>query len=329
MALVFGEVVAHELLFALAQVHPVAVLNGCCVACAFLLLLHLGVEFVLSYGESVLTADEFGEVEGESVGVEEAESLHAVELCLALLLKLFHSRRKEVDALLECAEERVLLLLDDVDDEVVLSLELGESLAHLVCEHRDELVDERFLLSEEGIGVAYGTAQDAADDVSGLGVGRQLSVGDRESYRTQVVGTYTHGHVGVLVDSVLHACDGLFLLDDRLEDVGVVVGVLALHGAYKTLESHTGIDNVHWERNERAVSLAFVLHEHDVPYLDNLRVVLVYEFAAWSLCLFFRSARVEVNLRTRSAWTRIAHFPEVVVLVAVDDMVGRHVLCPI
>ena len=105
VALVFGEVVAHELLFALAQVHPVAVLNGCCVACAFLLLLHLGVEFVLSYSKSVLTADEFGEVEGESVGVEEAESLHAVELCLVLLLKLFHSRRKEVDALLECAEE--------------------------------------------------------------------------------------------------------------------------------------------------------------------------------------------------------------------------------
>ena len=33
-------------------------------------------------------------------------------------------------------------------------------------------------------------------------------------------------------------------------------------------------------------------------------------------------------LRTWSAGTCIAHLPEVVVLVAVDDMVGRHVLGP-
>ena len=329
VALVFGEVVAYELLFAFAQDNPVGVLNGGSVACAFLLLLHLGVELVCGNGESVLAADKLGEVEREAVCVEQTERLHAVELCLALLLQFVHSRVEHVDALLESAQERVFLLLDNVDDEVVLSLEFGERLAHLACQNGDELVEEAILLSEEGICVAHGTAQDAADYVASLSVRRQLSVGDRERYGAQVVCAYAHSHVGLLLLAVLHAGDGLLLLDDRLEDVGVVVGVLALHSAHEALEAHTGIDNVHRQRNERAVSLALVLHEHDVPDLDNLRVVLVHEFTSGHLSLLLRCTRVEVNLRARTAGARIAHFPEVVVLVAVDDVVGGHVLRPI
>ena len=50
-----------------------------------------------------------------------SECLHAVEFCLALLLQFVHSRVEHVDALLKSAQERVFLLLDNVDDEVVLS----------------------------------------------------------------------------------------------------------------------------------------------------------------------------------------------------------------
>ena len=144
-----------------------------------------------------------------------------------------------------------------------------------------------------------------------------------------MVGAYAHSHVGLLLLAVLHAGYSLLFLDNRLEDVGVVVGVLALHSAHEALEAHTGIDNVHRQRNERAVSLALVLHEHDVPDFDNLGIVLVYEFASGSLGLLLGSTRVEVNLRAGTARTRIAHLPEVVVLVAVDDVVGGHVLRPI
>ena len=36
-----------------------------------------------------------------------------------------------------------------------------------------------------------------------------------------------------------------------------------------------------------------------------------------------------MNLRAGAARTGLTHLPEVVVLVAVDDVVGRHVLAPI
>ena len=37
------------------------------------------------------------------------------------------------------------------------------------------------------------------------------------------------------------------LFDDRLEYVSIVIGMLVLQGTNQTLESHTGIDNVHRE----------------------------------------------------------------------------------
>ena len=178
----------------------------------------------------------------------------------------------------------------------MLSLEFWECLAHLTCQYGDELIDKCLLLSEECVSIAYSTAKDTTNYVACLGVRRQLAIGDREGYSTQVVGTYAHCHIGFFAYTILKTCNSLLFLDDWLEDVGVVVGVLVLHGTNKTLEAHTGINNVHRQRNERAIGLALVLHEHDIPNLDNLWVVLVYEFTSWSLSLLLGCTRVEMNL---------------------------------
>ena len=59
-----------------------------------------------------------------------------------------------------------------------------------------------------------------------------------------MVGYNAHCYVNLLILSVLFACKGAYLLDDGLEYVGVIVGLLALQGAYQTLKSHTGVDNL-------------------------------------------------------------------------------------
>ena len=225
-----------------------------------------------------------------------------------------------------------------------------------------ELVEEAVLLSEERVGIAHGTAQDAADDVAGLGIAWQLTVGNREGHSPQVVGTHAHGDVDglprplrrrgvdvtlrvrmalpsfggageafLLKGGILQSRNLLLSLDDGLEDIGVIVGVLALHHAHQTLKAHARVDDVHRQRLQRTVSLTVELHEHDVPYLDDLRVVLVHQLAATlarGLALF-RCTAVHMNLRAGTTGTRVAHLPEVVVLVAVDDMVFGHVLGPI
>ena len=296
VTLVLGVVVAHKLLLALAQNHPVAVLNGSGVACALLLLLHLGVKLLLVDGVAVFAAYQLGEVEREAVGVEHAEGLCTVEHGLAVGFQLVHGAVEQVDAFLQGAEERVFLFFHDACDELLLSGELGEGVAHLLHEHRHELIHERLFLVEEGVGVAHGAAQDAADHIACLGVAGQLAVGNGEGNGTQVVGAHAHGHVGVFVIAIFLACDVFLFLDDGLEDVGVIVGMFVLQGADQTLEAHAGIDNVHGQGNERAVGLALILHEHDVPDLDDLWVVFVDKLTSGNLGLLLGCARVEVYL---------------------------------
>ena len=213
--------------------------------------------------------------------------------------ELVHVTVEQVDTLLQSAEEGILLLFHHAGDEFLLLQQFGISLAHLLHEHGHEFIHEGALLSEERVGIANGTAQDAADDVAGLGVGGQLTVGDREGNGAQVVGHDAHGDVDLLLlvgtltvgacghgVAVLLAREELYLLDDGLEDVGVVVGVLALQHAHEALEAHAGIDDVHGQRLQFAVGLTVELHEHDVPDLNHLRIVLVDEFASRHFCLF-------------------------------------------
>ena len=144
-----------------------------------------------------------------------------------------------------------------------------------------------------------------------------------------MVGNDTHSHVCLFLLTIAETAQVPDGLDDGLEDIGIVVGVLALDGTHEAFEAHTRIDDVHAEGFQMTVSLALVLHEDDVPDFYNLWVVLVDHLTSGHLCLLLGSAAVEVNLRAGAARTCVAHFPEVVVLVAVDDMVGRNMLQPI
>ena len=177
VAFVFSVVVAYEVLLALAQLGPVAVFNGSGVARSCLLLLHLLVKLFLVNAESVFAADEFSEVERESVGVEQAECLCAVEHGLAFGLNLLHGVRQHVDAVRQRAQERFFLFLYHLGYQFALCGKFGISLAHLVYQRRHELKHECLFLVEEGVCVSYGAAQYAAYNVACLCVARQLAVG--------------------------------------------------------------------------------------------------------------------------------------------------------
>ena len=342
VAVIFVEVVTDELLFTLTYIHPVTVLHGGSVAGTCFLLGHFFVKSFLVDGVTVLTADKLGEVDGETVGVEETESLGAVECGEAVGFELVHVNAQQLDAFLKRAQETVFLLLDDLCDELLLLAKLWVGTAHLMHEHGNEFIHECALLVEECIGIANGTTQDATDDVAGLGVAGQLTVGDGKSNSTQVVCHHADGDVYLLLGinaltiGALRECmvvvmvrQALDLADDRREDVGVVVGVLALKQAHKTLKAHACIDDMHLEGFKGTVGLAVELHEYDVPDLNDLRMVFVDQLFAGNLCLLFFGAQVNVNLRARTARSRVAHLPEVVMLVAIDDMVGGEMLSPV
>jgi hypothetical protein len=276
----------------------------------------------------VFAEDQFGEVERESVGIIQGKGVGAAEYLFIFLLQLLHLLIEQTDAGVECALERFLLLFDDVLDERLLRNEFGISISHRLDENGKELIHERFMLSEEGITVTDGTAENTTDHITGLGVRRQLTVGDGEGDGTDMVGDDAHGNIllGIFaIDAARHLSDDL---DDRLEDVGVVVGGLALQSHAEAFETHSGVDHLGRQRLKRTVGLAVVLHEDEVPDLDHLGIILIDQFGSGHLLAIFFAAEVDMDLRAGSARTRVAHFPEVIMFVAIDDMIFRKIFLP-
>ena len=343
MTLIFSIVVAHELLLALSQFRPVRVLDGSGITGTLLLLLHLDIELGLVDCEAIFATDQFCQVEGEAVGVEETEGLNAIEFSLAISLQLLHSLVEQRDSLVEGAQEGIFLLLHHLRDELLLGLEFWEGIAHLGHQSGHKFIEESFFLTKEGVGITDCTTQDTTDHIACLCVRRQLAIGNRERNSPQMVCTDSHGHVDTSLTSItrrtslffesiiFQARQLLLSLDDGLEHVSIVVRVFALQHTDQSLEAHTCVDDIHREFLERAVSLAVELHEHEVPDLDHLGIVLIHKVAttdARGLALLWGTA-VDMDLRAGTAGTCVAHLPEVVVLVAVDDMILRHMLGPI
>ena len=325
----YGElVVAHELRLAFLDDIPVAQVLLVRRATHLFLVREGFVILLLVGGETVLAKDEFREVKREAVGVLEREDIDTGDLGLTGFLCLVHQLVEETDTLVEGTEECFLLGFDDRHDLRLLLHQLGVRFAQVRDELRHELVEEGLTHIQEGIAVPHGTAQDTTDDVTGFLIRGQLAVGDSECYRTDMIGDDTHGDVGLLVLAILTMTDLADFLQHRLENIGVVVRGLTLDGTHEALEAHTGVDHFLCQGFQRTVRLTVELHEDDVPDLDDLRVVLVDQLPSRHFGALLGGTTVHVDLTTRTAGTGLTHLPEVIMLVAVQDMIGRQMFEP-
>ena len=311
------------------QLHPVVGIDGRSVARTLLLGLQFGFEGREVHADALLAGDQLRQVDREAERIVEFEGVLARNQLPALALGLFDHAVQQVDTRGQRTQERSLLLLDHLFDQRLLGLQFGELLPHLLHQSGNELADRRLRKAEVGIAVTHGAAQDAADDVTGLDVRRQLAVGDRKGDGAQVVGDDAHRHVALGVGAVSLARQLRNTLDRRLEDIGVVIGLLALQNHAQTLEAHARIDIAGRQRLQRAVGLAVELHEDEVPDLDHLRMARIDHLAARLGGDLRLIAQVEMNLRAGTAGTRLTHLPEVVVLVAADDVVFGQELLPV
>ena len=202
---IFCIVVTYKFSGTFLQRNPVAGFYGGGVAGTLLLLLHLGVELLRVGRHAVLAQDEFGQVEREAEGVIQRKGVLTADFLLAGSFGLGHGLVEQADTRLQRTQEGFFFFLDDLGDQLALGVQFGVGTAHILNQHRQELVHEGLFLAQESVAVTYGTAQDAADDVARLGVAGQLAVGDGEGDGTNVVSDDTHGDIRLLVVSVLLA----------------------------------------------------------------------------------------------------------------------------
>ena len=319
-------VIADKLRLTFGQHGPVAKVLFIRLATHGFLVLKGFVVLLLVGGKAVLAEDEFRQVERKSVGIFEREHIHAADLFLTGLAHFVHQFVQQTYTFIERTQERLFFGLDDRRDLRLLGFQFRIGLAEVRDELRHELIEESRAHVEEGIAIAHGAAEDTTDDITRFLVRRQLSVSDGESDRTDMIGDDAHGDVGLLVLAVGAMTDLADLLQHRLEDIGVVVRGLTLDGTHETLEAHAGIDDLLCQGLQGTVRFAVELHEDDIPDLDDLRVVLINQLASGHFGAFLGRTAVHVDLRTRTARTCLTHLPEVIMLVAVQDMIGRQVL---
>ena len=153
----------------------------------------------------------------------------------------------------------------------------------------------------------------------------------RKVVAAQVVGHHAQRHVVRGIGPVGHARPLRDGLDEGLEEVGVVIGELALHHGGDALQAHAGVDAGRGQRVQFSRRVAVVLHEHEVPDLEPA-VALAFHAEARAARLDLGAGEAvaleEVDLRAGPAGAGVAHGPEVVFRPQLQDAVRGDVHQP-
>ena len=166
VAFVFCIVVTYKLLLTCSQLHPIRILYGCSITGTLFLFLHLNIKLLLIDSETVFTTNQFCQVKRETVSIEKAESLNTIKFGLTLCFQLLHGLVKQGDTLIQRTQEGIFLFLHHLRDQLLLSLQFRESIAHLMHKCRHELIEETFFLTKECISITHGTAKNTTNHIT-------------------------------------------------------------------------------------------------------------------------------------------------------------------
>ena len=105
--------------------------------------------------------------------------------------------------------------------------------------------------------------------------------------------------------------------DQRPEQIDLVIVVGALQDGRDALKPHAGVDRGLRQVDALIRSELLVLHEHEIPDLDE---AVAFGVGAAGRTAFHARAVVVENLRGRTARSKLAHRPEIVAARDADDL---------
>src|SRR6266511_793724 len=272
------------------------------------------------HGLPPLRGDQLGQIDREAVGVVQLERVVSRDDLRAL--QFLQARQPAFDRV----EEPLLFGAGDALDVGALLDQFGIDVAHQL-RYRSREVHDRRLAATEQPGVADRAAQDAAQHVAAALVRRIHAVRQQERHRPGVVGEDPVG--GTALPAIVLLPDHLDRpRDDRREEIGVEVRPDALHHRGDAFQPGPRVHRGGGERGAGPVRLQVVLHEHQIPDLEQLsRLAQLGELIETEFPLALSRlpfpANIDEDLGARSRRARLPHLPEVVrVAQAKDARVG-------
>ena len=271
----------------------------------------------------MLLGDDAGQIEREPIGIVEHERRRAGDLLGTasgedLLVEQPH-------ATLEGLAKAGLLLARDLGDQALPLDQLGIDAAHLRHDVSRQRVEER-LFDPQQPAVIDGPPHDPAQHVLAPGLVGEDAVGDQEGRRARVVGD---GPQRDALPLVVGGDEGLLrevghAIDERPQEIRLVVGAHPLQHGAEALESHAGVDRRLRQRAAIAGGELLELHEDQVPDLDPAVAVAgrALAMAAGRLDRAVNLGALQVvDLAAGAAGAGLAHGPEVVLVPEADDAI--------
>ena len=206
----------------------------------------------------------FGQIQREAERVVELE--RDIARKNSALLQAGRAFAEKLQAVIERPFELRLFELQRFGDDGLGTHKLRVGVTHFANERRNEGVHQR-LDAADLMCIAHGAPHDTAQHVAATLVRGQHAVGDQKTRRAQMVGDDPARDAKKLRAAIdagfFRASLGRFLpdrLDEILEEIDVVIVVLALQHGRDAFEAHAGIDRGTAEdqrgRLERAVRIA-------------------------------------------------------------------------
>ena len=230
--------------------------------------------------------------------------------------KLVEDRHAAADRPLEL----LFLGLDHALDVGRVLPQLREGVAHLLD---DDVRQAPQVVEADRLRLLDGATDHPPEHVAAALVRRLDAVGDEKRHPAPMVGQDAVRLARPLGLAERDAALGRDPGHDRLVAVGLVDGADVLHDRRQPLEPHAGVDVLLRQRRQRSVGVLLVLHEDEVPELEEAVAARAGRRARRVAAAVLR-APVPVDLRVRPARPRPADRPEVLRAGERDDPLGRH-----
>mmetsp|Transcript_25502 Transcript_25502/g.54394 ORF Transcript_25502/g.54394 Transcript_25502/m.54394 type:complete len:414 (+) Transcript_25502:1750-2991(+) len=237
-----------------------------------------------------------------------------------------------LQSLVESAGEGFLFVSNDRNNVILLFDDFGEGLSHDFDKLWYELAEKSEIGSEVLSSISHRAPQYSPENVTTSVVRWNGSIGDGKTQGSDVIGDDSIGHIHesivLLRTDLASVWSGSSrqhpnFFEKRLKDIRVVVGIDTLQDRGQSLESHTRIDVLRWQRAQASVGFAIELNKDVVPDLDNVGQVGIDQLGRIA-----STDSIVVNFRTWPARSSSSHFPEVIGGIERQHTFGGQILQP-